>query len=349
MKKAFFSLFLFLFFQNAVAQRNGVISIARYNATAPPILDASDGLPEFEGGIATFKKNFKAEFIFPKISLENEQGGEGMIGFTVDTLGNIQDIEIIDPVSPEIDAEALYVFSTMKSFKPMWKPMKLAVLYGAFPAIYKDELYNQQLNDLVQSKKPAEWTPFFDKKRAFALFAAHTGAAVSTDALNRYLSPMFQLTGHLEVYKNRWGGGLSGTLRASKLRKSFEYDGNYWAKDTAIMLNSFAFYAAYRLVEEERLTFTPFIGFSANFLTLPSEDENESTLNIPSFLPTVGASVDLNWKQKALNDWGTLRLNTTLIRLRFAVNMANFKDGRRGNLVDFGVGIGWFTREIVVK
>jgi hypothetical protein len=31
------------------------------------------------------------------------------------------------------------------------------------------------------------------------------------------------------------------------------------------------------------------------------------------------------------------------------VNMANFKDGRRGNLVDLGVGLGWFTRELVVK
>jgi hypothetical protein len=347
--KRTFLLILFPFLFNYAMAQNGVVSIARYNGSAPPILDRSDGLPEFEGGMDAFKKAFKLEFTFPASSLESEQGGEGMIGLTIDTLGHIHDVEVIDAVSPEIDAEAVSVISAMHQFQPMWKPMKIAVLYRAYPSVYKDEQYKMRLEVLVKSRKPAEWQQFHDKKKAFAVFAAHIGAAIPTDALNRTLRPMIQLTAHLEVFKNRWGGGLSGTLRGSKLRKEFEYDGYYWEKDTAISLHSFAFYAAYRLVEEERLTFTPFIGFGANFLILPSNSDEEKSPTIVSFLPTIGASVDLNWKHKAYNDWGTMRLNTTLIRLRFAVNMANFKDGRRGNLVDFGVGIGWQTREITVK
>jgi hypothetical protein len=109
-----------------------------------------------------------------------------------------------------------------------------------------------------------------------------------------------------------------------------------------------ALYAAYRLVEEDRLTFTPFAGFSANFLLLTAETY-DYTPSIVSFLPTIGATIDLNRRQNAVNDWGTPRLNTTLIRLRFAVNFANFKEGRRGNIVDLGIGIGWYTRQILVK
>jgi hypothetical protein len=348
MKRTFLLLLFPLLFHYAHAQ-NGIISIARYNGSTPPILDEYDGLPEYEGGIDAFNKVFKLEFTFPKSALDSDKGGEGLIGFTVDTLGHIQDIEVIDSISPEIDAEALFVFSTMPAFKPMWKPMKLAVLYRAFPSIYKREEYNKQLNALIKSKKPGEWEPFFNKNRAYAVFAGHIGAAIPTDKLNRYLSPAFQLTGHLEVFKNRWGGGLSGTIRALNLRKSFEYDGIAWDKDTSLSLSSFAFYAAYRIVDEERLTFTPYIGFSANSLILPSNSDEKTSPRIHSFLPTIGASVDIKWRQKALNDWGTARLNTTLMRLRFAVNMVNFKDGRRGNIVDLGVGIGWCTRELVVK
>jgi hypothetical protein len=346
MKRTFVFLLFPLLFNSALAQ-NGVVSIARYNGSTPPILDVSDGLPEFEGGIDAFKKAFKLEFTFPAASLNNEEGGEGVIGFTVDTLGNIHDLEVIDAVSPEIDAEALYVFSTMRPFSPMWKPMKIAVLYRAFPSIYKNEQYNRRLDSIIQSKKGAEWTPFFNKKRSFALFAGHVGATIATDALNRYVRPALQLTGQLEVFKNRWGGGISGTVRVSTLRKNFEYDNIEWNKDTSVTLPSFAFYAAYRLVEEERLTFTPFVGFNATSLILPAASDEENSPRISSFLPTIGASVDINWR--ALNDWGSARLNTTLIRLRFAVNMANFKDGRRGSVVDFGVGLGFYTRELMVK
>jgi Gram-negative bacterial TonB protein C-terminal len=350
MKKTILFVLLAFFLQNATAQRRsiGIVSVARYNAIAPPILDESDGLPEFDGGIEAFQKAFKSAFIFPEKSLESEQGGEGMIGFTVDTLGNIQDIEVIDSISPEIDAEALYVFSQMKPFKPMWKPMKLAILYHAFPSIYKDELRTDELDALLKSKKPSEWRTFLDKKKPYAILSAQLGVTVPTDALTRTLRPFFQIGGNLEVFKNRWGGGFTGTLRASTIRKNFEYNNDYWDKDSSVSLHSAALYVAYRLVEEDRLTFTPFVGFSANFLLL-TDESYDYTPKIISFLPTIGASVDLNHKQNTVNDWGTTRLNTTIVRFRFAVNFANFKDGRQGNIVDFGLGIGWFTRQILVK
>jgi hypothetical protein len=347
MKKTFFFVLLSFFLQNMGAQ-NGVISIARYNGSEPPTLDERDGLPEFEGGIDAFREAFKREFQFPQASLDSEKGGEGIIGFTVDSLGNIHDLEVIDAVSPEIDAEALYVLSKMPRFNPMWKPMKIAVMYRAYPSIYKDEQHRKQVDTLLNTRKPSEWRAFFDKNKPYAIFSAQIGATVPTDALNRSLRPFIQIGGNLEIFKDRWGGGLTGTLRASTIRKNFEYDKNYWDKDSSVSLHTLTLYAAYRLVEEDRLTFTPFVGFSMNALLL-TDQSYDNTPSIYSFLPTIGASIDLNRKQNAVNDWGTARLNTTIIRLRFAVNFANFKDDRRGNAVDLGIGIGWFTRQIAVK
>lgn len=352
MKKTILLLLLaFLFHHSATAQRrNGIVSIARYsNPTQPPTLDPSDGLPEFEGGIKAFRNAFDSTFQFPASSLETEKGGEGIIGFTVDTLGNISDIEVIDAVTPEIDAEALYTFSIMPRFNPMWKSMKLAVLYRAYPSIYKDEQAELKADSLLNARKPAEWRAFTDPKRTFAIFSGNMGMSLPTETLNRYLRPMFQINGQLDVFKNRWGGSLSATLRPSRLRQGFDYDNYYWDKDTSIALNSFGLFAAYRLVDEDRLTFTPFVGFQAHFLYLTLDNEDYKNPSIASFLPTIGATIDLNRKQKMTNAWGTLQLTTSTVRLRFAINMANFKDGRRGNIVDFGVGLGWYTRRVSAK
>lgn len=347
MKKAIL-LLLFLFLFHYANAQNGIISIARYHGSSRPVLDESDGLPEFEGGIDDFKKAFNAEFTFPQSALNSEKGGEGIIGFTVDTLGHIQDIEVIDSVSPEIDAEALYVFSKMTGFQPMWKPMKLAVLYRAFPSIYKEEQNRRRLDTLIKVKKPAEWRAFYNKKRRYIVFAAGIGEAVPTDALNRYLRPFIQLNGQLEVFKNRWGGGISGTLRASTIGRNFKYDKYYWDKDSSVSLHSVSLYVAYRLIDGDKVTFTPFISFGPSFLLLTAQTY-DFTPSIVSALPTIGATIDLNRKQNAVNDSGTLRLNTTIIRLKFAVNLANFEDNRRGNIVDFGVGIGWYTRQLLIK
>ena len=350
-KKAFLLLiFSFIFNQILTAQsRNGVRAIARYADTlTPPRLDPSDRLPEFEGGIDAFKAAFLKEFIFPAASLVSEKGGEGVIGFTIDTLGNVYDLAIIDAVTPEIDAEALYVFSKICRFPPIWRPMKLAVLYRAYPSIYKDELAYNRLDSLINTQKVSELAKFVDKKRPYAVLSAHLGFTVPTEQLNRYINPLFQISGQLDVFKDRWGGTLAGTLRASSVRKDFDYDDVYWDKDSSISLHSVGLFVSYRLVQEQRLIFTPFVGFNTHFLLLTSDDY-ETSPSIVSFLPTFGGSVDIIRKQKANNESGTLRLNTQAIRLHFAVNFANFEGGRRGNLVDFGVGYSFSTRELFVK
>ena len=350
-KKTLLLLFIFFFFHKTTTaqSRNGVRAIARYaDTSARPRLDPSDRLPEFEGGIEAFKAAFLKEFIFPAVSLESEKGGEGVIGFTVDTLGNVYDLAIIDAVTPEIDAEALYVFSKICRFPPIWKPMKLAVLYRAYPSIYKDEQEQDRLDSLVKTQNARELAKFVDKKRDYAVLSAHVGATVPTEQLNRYIRPLFQISGQLDVFKDRWGGSLAGTLRASRVRKDFDADGIYWDKDSSIALHSVGLFVSYRLVQEQRLIFTPFVGFNTHFLLLTS-DSYETSPSIVSFLPTFGGSIDIIRRQKANNDFGTLRLNTSAIRLHFAVNFTNFKGGRRGNLVDFGVGYSFSTRELFVK
>lgn len=350
-KKAILFFIIFVSFsQKTTAQsRNGVRAIARYADTlTPPRLDPSDRLPEFEGGIDAFKAAFLKDFIFPAASLKSEKGGEGVIGFTIDTLGNVYDLAIIDAVTPEIDAEALYVFSRICRFPPIWRPMKLAVLYRAYPSIYKYEQEQERLDSLVKAQKVSELAKFVDKKRLYAVLSAHLGATVPTEQLNRYIRPLFQIGGQIDVFKDRWGGSLAGTLRVSRVRKDFDHNDIYWDKDSLIALHSIGLFASYRLVQEERLIFTPFVGFNTHFLLLAS-NSYETSPSIVSFLPTFGGSVDIIRRQKANNDFGTLRLNTQAIRLHFAVNFANFKGGRRGNLVDFGVGYSLSTRELFVK
>lgn len=74
--------------------------------------------PEFPGGFsgvyAIIRKNIK----YPKYEYERKIGGVVEVGFTIDTLGNVTNIKIIQGVSKNIDKEAIRVIGLLNGWKP---------------------------------------------------------------------------------------------------------------------------------------------------------------------------------------------------------------------------------------
>ena len=166
------------------------------------------------------------------------------------------------------------------------------------------------------------------------------GFANINDPLSKYLKTSFGGGGDLNVFKNKWFGGLSLQLRGTRVKKDFDHIDAYWAKDTSVNLFSMGLTSGYKIIDEDKLAFTPFVGIGFGNLSLPSlQDEIPiDGANIISFAPTLGVFVDYKIKEKVNHIFLDSHLSTKTIRLRLAVSPMNFKDGRRGNVVDLGIG-----------
>ena len=76
--------------------------------------------PQFPGGDAELMKYLQKNIKYPTICQEQGIQGRVIVQFVVNTDGSIVDPQVIKPVNPHLDKEALRVISTM----PKWSPGK---------------------------------------------------------------------------------------------------------------------------------------------------------------------------------------------------------------------------------
>jgi protein TonB len=82
------------------------------------IFQVVENQPEFPGGMAELMKYLQKNIKYPSICQEQGIQGRVIVQFVVNSDGSIVDPQVIKPVNPYLDKEALRVVSTM----PKWKP-----------------------------------------------------------------------------------------------------------------------------------------------------------------------------------------------------------------------------------
>ena len=82
------------------------------------IFQVVENMPEFPGGTQALLQYLKKNIKYPTICQEQGIQGRVVVQFVVNKDGSIVDPEVIKPVNPYLDKEALRVVSTM----PKWKP-----------------------------------------------------------------------------------------------------------------------------------------------------------------------------------------------------------------------------------
>ena len=351
MQKALLVSILILFFSIKINAQEGIIAIARYGQTEAPKFRYDDSLTEFSGGFEAFKNLFLKEFKMPTKALTTVKAPDGMVGFTVNLVGKIVDIEIIDSVTTEVDAEVVRVLTAISEFHPQVNPLKFAIQYNVYPdwfvdwvkeqeAAEKYKLHSAKMDSLLKSKKLTDLKKYTDKTKAYGEFDIWGGFANMNDPLSKYLKTSFGGGGDLNVVKNKWFAGVSLQLRGTRVKKDFDHIDAYWAKDTSVNLFSMGLMCGYKIIDEDKLAFTPFVGIGFGSLALPSTPDQIALdgSTIDSFVPTLGVFVDYKIREKVNRIFFDSRLSTTTVRLRLAVNPMNFKDGRHGNVVDLGIG-----------
>jgi periplasmic protein TonB len=94
-------------------------------ATSPAKMESKDTIwvnvdemPAYPGGDAVLLKYIAENTQYPKEAKTNGTEGKVIVKFCVTSKGNVTNLEVLKSVSPEIDAEALRVVSTLAKFEP---------------------------------------------------------------------------------------------------------------------------------------------------------------------------------------------------------------------------------------
>ena len=82
------------------------------------IFQVVEQMPEFPGGPAALMKYLSSNVRYPVAALENNIQGRVIVQFTVRRDGSIADVQVVRPVNPALDREAVRLISSM----PKWKP-----------------------------------------------------------------------------------------------------------------------------------------------------------------------------------------------------------------------------------
>ena len=88
----------------------------------PPVLTYADEMPEFNGDLQQY---IRANLQYPDSSFIDQVGDTVKVKFIVTILGDIRDVEVVDSVTPALDAQAVKLVEEM----PRWVPARHKGMY----------------------------------------------------------------------------------------------------------------------------------------------------------------------------------------------------------------------------
>ena len=84
------------------------------------IYDKVEVMPEFKGGMDALMKYLGNTIKYPAEAKKNNIEGKAFVSFVIDVKGKINSVEMVKPINPLLDKEAMRVIASM----PKWKPGK---------------------------------------------------------------------------------------------------------------------------------------------------------------------------------------------------------------------------------
>ena len=86
--------------------------------TAPEIYHVVEQMPRFPGGDTAMLKYIRENLRYPQAAIEKEIQGRVIVKLVVNTDGTLSDIDVIKPLDPQCDQEAIRIIQSM----PRWIP-----------------------------------------------------------------------------------------------------------------------------------------------------------------------------------------------------------------------------------
>nr|WP_321356736.1 energy transducer TonB [uncultured Draconibacterium sp.] len=109
-----------------------IVSTDEEEEAVDEIFVVVEEVPEFPGGIRALYQYINSNVRYPVIAQENGIQGRVYVKFVVNETGDVSDAQVLRPIDPSLDKEALRVINSLPRFKPgkqRGKPVK--VYYNA--------------------------------------------------------------------------------------------------------------------------------------------------------------------------------------------------------------------------
>jgi len=118
-------------------------------------MHADNLMPVYPGGIPVLKETIVKNLKYPDAALKAGISGSVLVNFTIDKDGKLQNIKVMQGLSPECDAEAIRVTSLLKGWEPGKRQGKPVNITLSMPVEFKSD---KKLNPVTISGKVTEKT-----------------------------------------------------------------------------------------------------------------------------------------------------------------------------------------------
>lgn len=102
-------------------------------------LHAQNLMPVYPGGLAAIKETIVSNLHYPEASLKAGISGTVLVNFTIDHAGEVQNIKVMQGISPECDAEAVRVAGLLKGWSPGVRNGKPVEITVSVPVEFKSD------------------------------------------------------------------------------------------------------------------------------------------------------------------------------------------------------------------
>ena len=103
------------------------------------VYQVTEEMPEFPGGMKALMDYFSANVKYPEAAKKAGISGRVTTQFVVGEDGVIRDVKVLRGVSPELDAEAIRVMSSMPKWNPGKQDGKAVAVRYTVPVTFKDQ------------------------------------------------------------------------------------------------------------------------------------------------------------------------------------------------------------------
>jgi TonB family protein len=129
--------------------------VVNTNCVLAQELHADNLMPLYPGGNAALKETIVKNLKYPDAAIKAGISGSVLVNFTIDQNGKVQNIKVMQGLSPECDAEAIRLTGLLKGWEPgkrQGKPVNITV---AMPVEFKSD---KKLSPATISGKVTEKT-----------------------------------------------------------------------------------------------------------------------------------------------------------------------------------------------
>jgi TonB family protein len=285
-----------------------------------------DKQAQFVGGQRALSRYWHQHFRTPFKAKLKQVDGEGIVSFTIDTFGRVQDVFIKQRLTPELDAAAMRAVTEMPRWLPAEKDgQKIKVGQTITYFLTPQSLQNGGTYpvDVEEAEKVVQNWGFN--------FGIWTGATGLTGNFGNYMySTRFTLGLTFGFSIKRWSIAMEYDIAPpTKVLKPFEFYESIATTDMRVSALNVYFPISYRFDWSKKWTYAPYLAPTINMLDLKQSFVNSSDKvleNASIFSMSVGICADFTaGKQAVMSNKGKQQVNTVLVRMRFNVTPMNFR------------------------